>query len=380
MNASPPAKLFAGIAAKNPSLFRRVRVTLGDPAAWIEIDGKATALVRDLEMDRVRSLSHADQVLCPADCVPDGGLDPDRETATAQAVAEFFRRQQVRSVSVDRTLPYIFAWHLRDADIEVQYDPEMGVFDRRQKSEEEIDALAEAQAVTESVMQLVCEKIAMAGVGADGTLKIDATDLTSERVRAIAAEQFLFRNYSMAHGAIVASAPQVADCHHSGSGPLRTGVPIVVDLFPTNNVTHYCGDCTRTVVHGQPSDTVIQMHSAVVAAKRAAIEKLRVGFTGQDVHRASESVLIDAGYKSSRGQLTDQPSIQHGTGHGIGLEVHEPILLDEGGGALLEREVFTVEPGLYGRHDGGVRIEDMLVVRDGQAQNLNRLHEGLNWT
>ena len=56
-----------------------------------------------------------------------------------------------------------------------------------------------------------------------------------------------------------------------------------------------------------------------------------------------------------------------------------PILLDDGGGELLAHEVFTIEPGLYGRTDGGVRIEDMLVVENGPARNLNRLHEGLDW-
>jgi len=89
--------------------------------------------------------------------------------------------------------------------------------------------------------------------------------------------------------------------------------------------------------------------------------------------------LTSAGYRISRGTITDEASIQHGTGHGIGLEVHEPILLDHGGGKLLRGEVFTVEPGLYGRRDGGIRVEDMLVVRDGDAENFNTLYEGLTW-
>ncbi len=69
----------------------------------------------------------------------------------------------------------------------------------------------------------------------------------------------------------------------------------------------------------------------------------------------------------------------HGTGHGVGLEVHEPILLDDNGGTLMAGEVLTIEPGLYGRTAGGVRVEDMLVVQAGPPKNLNRLPEGLNW-
>ena len=102
-----------------------------------------------------------------------------------------------------------------------------------------------------------------------------------------------------------------------------------------------------------------------------------VGSTGDAVHKAAENRLLSHGYPISRGEITNQPSIQHGTGHGIGLDVHEPILLDHGGGQLLEGEVFTIEPGLYGREDGGVRVEDMLVVYqvEGLHFSLLPLHQ-----
>ena len=380
MSAENSAVLFAGIAASNASLFRRLRVPLGDPAGWISFGQQTVALVRDLEMDRVRTRSDADVVHCPADFPPTAGLSPDRETATAQAIAELLRRQSIDVVQSDRSLPLIYAWHLERAGIDVRYDPDLGVVDRRQKSEQEIDWMAEAQSVTESVMEFICQQIAGAEVSSDGKLRLGGEPLTSERVRALAAAEFLRRDYSMSHGAIAASVPYVADCHHSGTGDLKSGLPIVVDLFPMNNQTRYWGDCTRTVVHGQPSDTVVRMHRAVVEAKEACTKQLRAGNTADAVHQAGEDVLLAAGFENARGRLTDEPSIQHGTGHGIGLEVHEPILLDFDGGELLEREVFTIEPGLYGKTDGGVRIEDMLVVRDGDAQNLNRLHQGLDWS
>ena len=372
-------KLFAGIAGKNPTLFRRLRVSLGDPAAWIQTNDSSVAIVRDLEMDRVRQNSSADRVQCPADFPPPNGLDADRETATAQALAQYCQQNGFSQVTVDRTFPYIFAWHLSQLDIAVHYDSDLGVVDRRQKTEQEIDWLTEAQAVTEDVMRMICETIARSETNAEGHLLHEGEPLTSERARMMAAQAFMRRDYSMSHGAIVATAPLVADCHHSGSGPLKTSCPIVVDLFPMNNQTRYWGDCTRTVVHGEPNDEVKRMHQAVLAAKAAASKQLVPGNTAETVHHASDQQLIAAGYKSSRGTITDEPSIQHGTGHGIGLDVHEPILLDDGGGEMLEREVFTIEPGLYGRRDGGVRVEDMLVARAGQPQNLNRLHEGLSW-
>ena len=373
-------KLFAGISKSNPSLFRRVRVPLGDPAAWVESDNGAIAIVRDLEMDRVRQNSNADLVTCPAAHAPPDGLSGDRETATAQALAQYLAGEGVSSATCDRTFPYIYAWHLKHVGIELAYDDQLGVIDRRTKSDAELESLSKSQSVTESVMRQMCEMIAGADVGADGILHFEGEQLTSERVRSIAGIEFMKRGFSMSYGAIVATAPHVADCHHAGEGPLRTDVPVVVDLYPMDESTRYWGDCTRTVVNGTPSETVQKMHAAVVDAKKAATAKLTAGATASEVHQASEDKLIEHGYKTSRGTITDEPSIQHGTGHGIGLDVHEPILLDTGAGEIFAGEVFTIEPGLYGRKDGGVRVEDMLVVTEGEARSLNSLHEGLDWS
>ncbi|QDT04463.1 Aminopeptidase [Rubripirellula lacrimiformis] len=373
------AKILAGFPEKNASLMKRLGVPLGDPAAWIELDSRRIGLVRDLEMDRVRSAGHVDDVTCPPEHAPPLGLSADRETATAEAAVQILRSARVEKVTADRSLPYIFAWHLQQAEIEVGYDEELGVIDRRTKTRSEIEALATAQSLTEEVMKWMCTLIARSVAGDDGVLMHEGEALTSQRVRSMVAIEFLKRDCTMSHGAIIATAPQVADCHHSGSGPLKTGIPIIVDLFPRHEPTRYWGDCTRTVVHGTISDEVKAMHAAVVEAKAASTEALRVGNTADAVHQASEAVLIRHGYPLSRGALTDGPSIQHGTGHGIGLDLHEPILLDHGGGEILEGEVFTIEPGLYGRNCGGVRIEDMLLVTGGEARNLNSLPDSLTW-
>jgi Xaa-Pro aminopeptidase len=336
-------------------------------------------MVRDLEMDRVRQRSDAHIVTCPAEHEGKDQLSADRETATAQAAAQLLLSEGVSEVTADRSLPYIYAWHLQQVGITVDYDPSLGVMDRRSKSEREIEALATAQRVTEEVMQMMCELVARSTAAADGVLQHDGETLTSERIKSLAAIEYMKRGFSSGHGSIVATAPHVADCHHSGEGPLRTEVPIVIDLFPRDESTRYWGDCTRTVVHGQPSDTVKAMHAAVLEAKAAATALLTAGNQAGDIHQASEDVLRKHGYPISRGSITDHVSIQHGTGHGIGLDLHEPILLDTGGEAVLAGEVFTVEPGLYGRQDGGVRVEDMLVVTDGEPRNLNSLQAGLDW-
>lgn len=380
------ATLFAGQADRNANLFRRIGLPLGDPSAWIELpSGEIVRIVRDLEMDRVRADAEEKsgspaRVHCPAEFTPDGEeLSSDRETAVAQSVAEFCKRENVTHVRGDRTLPLSYTWSLAEAGIAIVYDNQLGVIDRRAKTQSEIEALTHAQHVTEQVMFEVCNRIATATVDEEGQLVQDDWLLTSERLVNFAMRAFMERGFTMGHGAIVAGPPHSADCHHAGTGPLMTGVPIIVDLFPRDELSRYHGDCTRTVVHGTPSDEVIRMHAAVIEAKAAAEAQLFTGRTAEAVHQASEKTLIAAGYQSHRGELTNEASIQHGTGHGIGLEIHEEILLDDGGGPMLEGEVFTVEPGLYGRQTGGVRVEDMLVVTKDGPRNLNKLPMGLNW-
>jgi len=378
------ARLMAGIPAENSALFHRVRFNVGDPAAWLEIvddQNRSTRwfILRDIEVDRARAAVKVDRVVAPAEFTPAGGLSGDRATATAQAVAECLRIHHVQSVTTDRTLPYIFAWHIQQQGISLEYSPEMGVLERRVKDAQELQWLQHAQQVTEETMLMACQTIARSRADSNGCLHHDGQPLTSERLRRMISIFLMERGFSNHHDSIVATTPHSADCHQRGSGPLKTGQAVIVDIFPQDLATRYWGDCTRTVVHGQPSPELLSMHRAVVAAKQAASQVLRAGATADSVHAATINTLAQFGYAFARGQISDNPVLPHGTGHGVGLEVHEPILLDEKGGTLLAGEVFTVEPGLYSRLHGGVRVEDMLVVQNGPPTNLNRLHEGLNW-
>ncbi len=385
MPSSNTALLMAGIPATNSALYRQIRFSVGDPAAYIELpEGAAVTkllILRDIEMDRARKHAQVDRVACPADYPPVSGLSGDRETATAQAAAECIRRSGIERVRADRSLPLIFVAMLRVAGIDLEYDPDLGVIDRRAKDEQEIAWIREAQAVTEDAMEMACRLIARADVADDGTLVHEGETLIAERVRAIIDHWLLDRGY-VNPPAIVAGGREGADCHNLGTGPLRTGEPVIVDIFPRNRQTLYNGDCTRTVVNGEVPEAVAKMHQAVCQAKAAAEATVRAGVTGEVVHQATIAAMNAAGFQYGL-PPDDAPadfcSLSHGTGHGLGLDVHEPPLLDMKAPKLVVGDVVTIEPGLYRLDLGGVRVEDVVVVTEDGSENINRLPEGLDW-
>lgn len=381
------AQVMAGIPERNAALYHRLRFSVGDPTAVIDLavgspQGESILILRDIEMQRARQHARVDRVACPADFAPDSGLSGDRETATAQAVAECLRRHAARRVVADRSLPLIYAEMIRRVGIDVELDAELGVLQRRSKDEQELQWIREAQKATESAMRMACELVAHANAGPDGALTHDGEALTAERVRAAIDHWLLDRGYSNP-SAIVAGGPAGADCHNLGQGPLMTQQPVIIDIFPCNRATHYNGDCTRTVVHGRVSDELIRMHEAVREAKAAAMAATRAGATGEAVHLATSHAIRQRGFEMGLPGPDDSQSycaMTHGTGHGIGLDVHEPPLLDMKGPELVVGDVLTIEPGLYRRDLGGVRVEDMVVVTKDGCENFNSLPESLDWS
>jgi Xaa-Pro aminopeptidase len=380
------ALIMAGIPQLNAALYHRIRFLVGDPVAYLQIvkpNGAthSTLILRDIELERARRAARADTYACPADYAPASGLSGDRETATAQAAAECLRRAGVTHAVGDRSLPLIFVDMLRAAGISVAYDASLGVTDRRSKDAAEIKLLRHAQEVTEQAMLKACRTVALAEARADRVLMVDGERLSSERLRAMIDHWLIDCGFSNPPS-IVAGGPVGADCHEHGHGLLRTGEPVIVDIFPCDGQSHYNGDCTRTVVHGEIPAEVARMHAAVCAAKRAATSAVRAGATGEDVHRATIGAIEKYGYHMGfppAGSSDAFATMPHGTGHGVGLQVHEPPLLDMRGPELVAGDVLTIEPGLYCLKYGGVRVEDMVVVTQDGCENLNKLPEGLDW-
>ena len=150
----------------------------------------------------------------------------------------------------------------------------------------------------------------------------------------------------------------------------------MLDIYPFDKRTRYWGDMTRTVARGTPPAEVMRMWEAVLEAQQAGLDTVRPGANGRDVHFACCEVFKKHGYgslpKAYRDIQSDARFI-HGTGHGLGLEIHEYPRISEADVVLEVGDVITVEPGLYDPRLGGIRIEDLVVVTETGCRNLTTL-------
>ena len=240
---------------------------------------------------------------------------------------------------------------------------------RAKKSKNEILLMKNVQKVTEKAMGRAISLIKSTSVK-KGILHIDKKPLTAEQVK------FSMHSLLLEHGCgavdtIVSCGEETAIPHITGSGPLKSDEPIVIDLFPVEEISGYYADMTRTVVKGKPSPDILEMYDTLREAKQIGISRVKTGASGADIHLAVVDFFKDHGYESNtRGFV-------HNLGHGVGLQVHELPTVGPAGKPLASGNVITIEPGLYYPGIGGVRLEDIGVVTAKGFENFTVFPEDL---
>ena len=219
---------------------------------------------------------------------------------------------------------------------------------RAVKDEEELAALAKAASAADAAFADILG-VAFAG-------------RREAHVAADLADALRRHGHRTADFTIVGSGPNGASPHHeAGERVMADGDAVVLDFG--GHLDGYCSDITRTVFVHEPPEDFERVHDIVRRAQQAAFEAVRPGVPAEDVDRAARDVIDDAGYGES---------FIHRTGHGIGLEAHEPPYLVAGNTTKLEAGMtFSIEPGIYLPGRFGVRIEDIVAVTEDAATRLN---------
>lgn len=215
------------------------------------------------------------------------------------------------------------------------------------KSADEIEALAQAAAQADRAMQAAVRACQ------PGASEMDVAWAAETAFRLDGAEQVTFT--------LVASGLNGAYPHHNSSKcQLRDGDAIVIDIGASLN--GYQSDITRMVFLGNPPEEILRAYAAVLEANERGRAAVRPGVAAQEIDRITRGTLENAGYG---GYFT------HRTGHGLGMEVHEPPWIMAGNEQLLEPGmVFSVEPGVYIPGQFGIRIEDIVVVTETGCRTL----------
>jgi Xaa-Pro aminopeptidase len=364
-----PIVLF-GETYHHPSILWRTGFLVPDPVVYIEVDGDATLYVSGLEYRRAQKEARVNVARFD---------DPAfRERLSAEGELAAFGAMIVAKLAaagadevlVDPEFPLALARAIEKGDIVVRSEQPLFEDERRAKNETEAASVRRSQQAAQAAIDRVRAILGEAEVR-DGMLYRAGEPLTSSHLIAAMEIDLLGRGFG-ADGTIAAAGSAAADPHVSDSGHLPAGKGVIIDVFPYGKQSRYFGDITRTFVVGQPTNTWQKMYTAVKAAHEVALSMVRPGANGRDIHRAVCQTLYDAGFgASTKGFERDGvPAMIHGTGHGVGLEVHEPPRVSDLDIELRERDVITIEPGLYSPEEGGVRLEDTVLVTADGYRNL----------
>ncbi|HEV3148491.1 MAG TPA: Xaa-Pro peptidase family protein [Chthoniobacterales bacterium] len=373
MSRDKTTRLIVAASENDADMLYATRFFAPDPFIFLEQNGKRTLVLSDLEIDRGRKQAEADEFVS-FNKLEREVQGKDRHAPPYEKVlVHFLRKRGVRSIIVPANFPLGYAQELVTSRIRLHATNGLFWPEREAKSEKEIKMIGRALRITETGLRRAIEVLKASKAGAGKRLRWNGKMLTSEMLRA-EIDSAILRSGGNPTGTIVAGADQACDPHERGSGPLYASSLIILDVFPRDMKTGYFGDITRTVVRGRASDGQRKLWETVKAGQALALKHIKAGVDGMKIHKAIQDFFTQRGYPTEvrKGR---QVGFFHGTGHGLGLEIHEYPRLQKV--TLKDRQVLTVEPGLYYPGLGGVRHEDVVVVTKSGHRMLSRFPKRL---
>ena len=340
-----------------------------DPFLSLKIGPRKIGVLSDLEYGRAQSESSFTEILSL--------------TAVRRSTSEWLGKKQVcvadqiawlvHVYAIDRLrLPGDFPARLVEDFRQrgLAYKIERGPFfpARQIKSDTEVEQIREGNRCSAAGHREARRLIESSTIKGE-ELYFENRPLTSERVRQ-AIEVACLKAGGISAMTIVAGGDQACDPHCRGSGPLRPNELIVVDIFPRMSAHGYFGDMTRTYLKGRASDAQRRLVKTVRSAQKLGLSQIRARINGRTIHRSITKYFTAEGYETRTVNGVPQ-GFMHGTGHSLGLDIHELPRISTVNSRLRAGHVVTVEPGLYYHGLGGCRIEDVVLVTKSGYQMLS---------
>ena len=366
-------RLIVATSETDPDMLYATRFWAPDPFIFLERNGKRTLVLSDLEIDRGRKQADADEFVMFSDLEREVQGKSKKAPPYEKVLAHFLRKCGVKSTIVPANFPLGYAEELAANKIRVRATNGLFWPERETKSDKEIEMIGHALRITALGLKRAVDVLKASKPGAGKRLRWSGKTLTSEMLRA-EIDSAILRAGGVPTGTIVAGGDQACDPHERGFGPLYANSLIILDVFPRDAKTGYFGDMTRTVLRGRASEAQRKLWETVKAGQGLALKKIKAGIDGMTVHKAIQEFFAERGFPTEvrKGRRV---GFFHGTGHGLGLEVHDHPRLQKV--TLKARQVLTVEPGLYYPGLGGVRQEDVVVVTKSGCRVLSHFPKQL---
>ena len=361
------AILIVAASERDANLYYATRFLAPDSFVFMQTATQKILLMSDLEIDRAKQQSTVDVVLSYSvydKKLKDHGMTEPKAADVIKAVLDEFG---LTDLVVPTNFGIELADALRERGFRISTRKEPFYPERAIKSPEEVQHVLHTMQATEAAIGHAVEVIKAADIY-QGQLYYEGQVLTSEFIKKLINVK-LMENDCIAQHTIVACGDDACDPHNEGSGPFRAHQPIVMDVFPKSSRTGYYADITRTVIKGKPSDALRRVYDTVFQGQELGLQMVKAGASGKAIHSAIQDLFEHAGYHT--GVINERvQGFFHGTGHGVGLEIHEPPRISRIDDTLQPGHVVTVEPGLYYLGIGGVRIEDTVLVTSDGYENL----------
>ena len=366
-------RLIVAASETDPDMLYATRFFAPDPFVFLEHNGKRTLVLSDLEIGRGRKQARADEFVSFNQLEREVQGKSKKAPPYEKVLSHFLRKRGVRSTIVPANFPLGYAQELAANKIRLRATNGLFWPEREAKSEKEIEMIGRALRITEIGLRRALDLLARSTTTRGKRLRWSGKTLTSEMLRA-EIDSAILRAGGTPTGTIVAGGDQACDPHERGFGPLYANSLIILDVFPRHAKTGYFGDMTRTVLRGRASEAQRKLWETVKAGQALALKRIKAGVDGMAIHKAIQNLFRERGFPTEV-RKGKNVGFFHGTGHGLGLEIHEYPRLQKV--TLKDRQVLTVEPGLYYPGLGGVRHEDVVLVTKSGCKILSRFSKKL---